>query len=65
MIHPLLIALCNAQNIFYVLQTFKKFKAKEEKALKANIGLDHILTASFKDNRAPTRFGFPPSMFPG
>ena len=65
MIHPLLIALCNVQNIFYVLQTFLKFKAKEAKASKANIGLDHILTASFKDSREPTRFGSPPSMFPG
>ena len=65
MIHPHLIALCNVQNIFYVLQTFLKFKTKEAKATKANIGLDHILTASFKDSREPTRFGFPPSIFPG
>lgn len=63
MIHPLLIALCNVQNIFYVLQTFLKCKAKEAKASKANIGLDHSLTASFRDGREPTRFGFPPTCF--
>lgn len=38
MIHPLLIALCNVQNIFYVLQTFFKFKAKEAKASMLMLG---------------------------
>lgn len=63
MIHPRLIALCNVQNIFYVLQTCFKFKAKEAKATKANIGLDHILTASFKDSRELQGLASPQAYF--
>lgn len=49
--------------IFY--RHFFKSKAKETKVSKANVRLDHVLTTSVRDSRAPTRFGFPPGVFPG